>query len=195
MYYVYAYIRAKDGTPYYIGKGKNRRYKGRHPGISVPKDRSKIVFLEKNLTNIGACALERRYIRWYGRKDIGTGILYNKTDGGDGNPGAVHTSTWRKNHSEKMTGRKLSKSHVEKMKKFDKSYMKTEEYRKKMSEAKTGTVSKVKGRRGFPSNSMRVKTPYGTFSSLREAASHIGKAAVTIKAWVLSGKEGYELLN
>jgi hypothetical protein len=83
VYYVYAYLRASDNTPYYIGKGKGPRYKERH-SVSVPKDSSKIVFLETNLSNVGACALERRYIRWYGRKDMGTGILRNKTDGGEG---------------------------------------------------------------------------------------------------------------
>jgi hypothetical protein len=92
IYYVYAYLRLSDNTPYYIGKGKGTRYKDRH-SVSVPKDRSKIIFLETNLSNVGACALERRYIRWYGRKDTGNGILHNKTDGGEGVCGVKRSLT------------------------------------------------------------------------------------------------------
>jgi hypothetical protein len=84
IYYVYAYIRQNNNTPYYIGKGKSSRAFAPHGKIAVPKNKSKIVFLETNLSEVGAFALERRYIRWYGRKDLGTGILRNMSDGGDG---------------------------------------------------------------------------------------------------------------
>jgi hypothetical protein len=103
IYYVYAYVR-KDGTPYYVGKGKGKRAFEKH-NVPVPSDRSKIIFFETNLTEIGAFALERFYIRWYGRKDNGTGILRNLTDGGEGRSGGIHSDETRQKMSDAHRGK------------------------------------------------------------------------------------------
>jgi len=99
-YYVYAYLR-KNNTPYYIGKGLKNRAWCKYHSINLPKDKSKIVIMESNLTELGAYALERRYIKWYGRKDLGTGILRNMTDGGEGGYGKRLSEATKKKISEK----------------------------------------------------------------------------------------------
>lgn len=66
-------------------RGQGKRCIGKHTSVKVPKDRRYIVIIEANLTEVGAFAIERRLIKWWGKKTYNTGILQNLCDGGEGN--------------------------------------------------------------------------------------------------------------
>jgi hypothetical protein len=102
-FYTYAYLR-EDRTPYYIGKGKaNRVYAKHQKGISVPKDKLRIIYLKQNLTEEEAFKHEKYMIAVFGRKDLGTGILRNRSDGGEGPSGVVKSEELKRHLSEKMS--------------------------------------------------------------------------------------------
>ena len=87
MYYTYAYLRKTDKTPYYIGKGQKRRMFAEHlrgNGSFTPKDRGRIIILKYFVDEIEAYKHEMYMIAVLGRKDLGTGILINISDGGEG---------------------------------------------------------------------------------------------------------------
>jgi hypothetical protein len=82
-YYTYAYLR-EDGTPYYIGKGRNKRINSIHRGGLLPlPPMERRIFLKKNLTEEEAFEHEKYMIALFGRKDLGNGILLNMSEGGE----------------------------------------------------------------------------------------------------------------
>ena len=139
MYYTYAYLR-EDGTPYYIGKGEGKRaYRRRTQGINPPKDKSRILILKKNLTEEEAFKHEIYMIIVFGRKDLWTGILHNRTDGGEGasNPSPEtiekRVSNFRGIPRSEKIRKKISASH--------KGKVMSDESRKKMSENNRGETN------------------------------------------------------
>ena len=112
-FYTYAYLR-KDKTPYYIGKGQRDRAYSKDHSVFVPS-KERIIFLKKNLLEEEAFKHEIYMIAVFGRKDLGTGILHNKTDGGDGCSNISDIT--RKRMSESRKGKPLSQKHKEKLSK------------------------------------------------------------------------------
>ncbi len=145
QYYTYAYLR-EDRTPYYIGKGRgNRVYRRKKRDIKPPKDKSRIIFLKQNLTEQEAFKHEIYMIAVFGRKDLGTGILHNRTDGGEGASGLIHSEETKIKMSEARKGEKnhnYGKTHSEetkiKLSEAHKGRTHSEESRRNMSEAHKG---------------------------------------------------------
>jgi len=120
QYYVYIWLRAKDNTPYYVGKGStNRAFTYKSHGVNRPKEDKNIIIYNSE-SEADAFETEVALIWYYGRKDLGLGPLRNLTDGGEGGSGhrkghkdSVET---RKKKSESRKGIKYSSSTLQKMK-------------------------------------------------------------------------------
>ena len=155
-YYTYAYLR-EDKTPYYIGKGKEDRIYSKQKNIKPPKDKSRILYLKQNLTEEEAFKHEIYMIDVFGRKDLGTGILHNRTDGGEGssgcipseetkrklsevNKGKIVSEETRKKISETSKGKTLSEEHIKKISEANKGHAVSEETKRKLSEAHKGNT-------------------------------------------------------
>jgi hypothetical protein len=147
-YYTYAYLR-EDRTPYYIGKGKGHRayvnhHRKKRNCISIPQDKSRIIFLKQNLTEEEAFKHEIYMIAVFGRKDLGTGILRNKTNGGDGSSGAKRSEEFKRKISNANKGKILTQETKDKISKAHKGRQTwlgkklTEEHKRNCANAKYG---------------------------------------------------------
>jgi hypothetical protein len=153
-FYTYAYLR-EDKTPYYIGKGQTRRaYQQKGKPCRVPKDKIRIIFLKQNLTEAEAFKHEIYMIAVFGRKDIGTGILRNKSDGGQGTSGKIVSEETRKKLREINLGKKYSEETKAKLRKikggrnhplYGKKH--SEKTKKLISESRIGTKNPFYGRK------------------------------------------------
>lgn len=199
-YYTYAYLR-EDKTPYYIGKGRGRRISSTARKIKPPKDKSRIIFLKQNLTEAEAFKHEIYMIFVLGRKDLGTGILRNLTNGGDGASGAVISEEHKEKISLANRGRiksdkakrkigeahkgvPLSEEHKEKISEAMKGnthalgMVHTEESRRKMSEERKGKPSLKKGKPLSEDTRRKMSESHKgkTFTHLEEAKRKMSEA-------------------
>lgn len=166
LVYTYMWLR-EDGTPYYVGKGTGERAfrKG-----SPPRER---ILLELHESEADAFTAEKFLIAYYGRKDNGTGILRNLTDGGEGVSG-----------SEAHIGHFVSEDTKEKLsasaKQRDVSYLNTPALIAKRARTYCGSkLSEATRARQRAAQRLRRQTP------MSEATKASMRAA-----WVLRKKRG-----
>jgi hypothetical protein len=119
MAVVYRHIRLDKNETFYIGIGKTkeRAYKttSRNSYWKNIVDRTQysIEILFEDLSWEEAQKKEKELIELYGRKDIGTGILSNMTDGGDGLNNPSEETLVKMSQSHK--GKKLTVEHKHKI--------------------------------------------------------------------------------
>lgn len=152
MAYLYRHIRLDKNTPFYIGIGvdSNGDYRRAYSKANrnkywnnvVNKTQYEIEIIIDGITWDMACKKEVEFIKIYGRKDLGNGILVNMSEGGEGVTSLSKEAMDRRIASRKKnyivsdeTKRKLSESH--------KGYKPTEETRRKLSiKSKQNIISK-----------------------------------------------------
>lgn len=119
IYYVYILRHPDTMDPLYVGKGKrdrvydhfNSKTKRTHLKnklAKVERETTRPVMIEFFAVNVNeqlAFEVEQGLILQYGRRDIGTGTLYNQTDGGDGASGAIRSAETRARMAE--AGRRM----------------------------------------------------------------------------------------
>ena len=178
-YYTYAYLR-EDGTPYYVGKGKGGRlfakHKRRKNNIIPLPPKNRIVILKKFKNENEAFKHEKYIIYVLGRKNIGTGILINLTDGGEGVSGYKFSEESKRKQSISHTGKKRGTP--------------TEETKEKIRKSNLGKTPWNKGLK-FP-NSIDKNTR----KKMRE--SHLGKkrSKETIEKVIKSRcKKNYKIIS
>lgn len=164
QFYVYIWLRAKDGTfpagtPYYVGKGFHHRANrergpANHLRLLLPCE-----------TEQAAFDCERIMIRQLGRIDSGTGMLRNRTDGGEGATGRVYKHT-------PETRAKIGAAH--------KGRKRPDETRRKMSIAMQGNTSSLGCKRSQEtrakmSASAKTKPLVSEETRLKISAAHKGR--------------------
>jgi hypothetical protein len=190
-YYVYGHYTEDTNELFYVGKGKGDRHKqlsNKRRNLLwqniTKKHGVKVEILYENLTEEEAFKIEIDLIKKYGRRDLGTGILANLTDGGEGSSGVKTvgrplTESEKEHLSKLLKGKKKPPRTEEHSKKISKAKMGikigsfTEEHRKKLSAAKKGkTLSKEHRKKLSAAKKGKVRGPHSEEHRKKISESH-----------------------
>jgi NUMOD3 motif len=186
-FYAYLWLR-EDGTPYYAGKGcENRAFVQENHYCPLPKSRDRVLIFAR-ASETEAFETEAELIRNWGRKDLGTGVLRNLTDGGDGSSGYKHTEEALQKMSAVHAGKHHSPATEFKVghpspRRGKAGYKATEEHRRKMSIAQ-------RGHRNYSTAAGIEKMRQAKIGSKASAETRQRMSASGKKAWLKCKAQG-----
>jgi hypothetical protein len=196
MFYTYMWLR-EDGTPYYVGKGFGRRaFRTHWSGTKMrPAPAEDKIVLYPAESEAEAFELEIALIWYYGRKDLGTGILRNLTDGGDGPTGQVFSASARRKIGLSKVGntyrrgstqtaescRKNSEAHIGKT--YAQGHVVSPETRRVLSEKNIGHIVSEE-----TINKLRISHKGVPWSAARRAALQTALAGNVTFNYIVVGK-------
>lgn len=155
-WYVYRHIRLDKNEPFYIGIGCKKNYLRAYQinpssrnniwNKIFNKTKIEIEIIFENLNKKQASEKEKEFIKLYGRKDLGSGILCNMTDGGEGISNYVMSEDVKLKISEGNKGKPKPKpdNFSQKMSEIVKGSVRTQESKLKQSITTKKTLSKIK---------------------------------------------------
>lgn len=153
----YTYVwRDSAGVPFYVGKGKGKRSRS----TTNRSKEFKQVYAQGGCTveivdwfihESQAHAHEVELIERYGRRDIATGSLVNKTDGGEGASGIILTRSaeMRAKISASLTGKTLSEETRAKMSAASRGRPKSAKHRANISAGKSNPSTEKRERQSI----------------------------------------------
>lgn len=186
MAIVYRHRRLDTNSIFYVGISKSNKYRpyskhnrSKHWLNIINKTEYIVEIIYSNISYDDAKELEILLISEYGRHDLGSGLLVNLTDGGEGTSNYVKTIEECKHHSEvlkkkyKGSGNPFyGKKHTEETKNF------ISEYQKQYFTYEDGDYSRItKKKYNDSTNNKRSKKVINirtniVFNNLREASEY-----------------------
>lgn len=222
-YYTYLYIDPKNNSPIYVGKGQDKRAWSHFTITSNPRLTNTLkkriqegFIIEPSLTYYpsekAAYSAEIFWIAVYGREDLKTGTLFNRTPGGDAPPsgkGRKRTEAWIEAHripatEEKKAKQRLSmKGRYKGRPAYNKGIPCSEEKKKKISETALAAnriswnkdipmYDRTKSKLSESKTKYQFNTPNGIFNIKREMVLAFPEFTIAqLDYYVLHNKNGF----
>lgn len=187
--YLYQHRRLDTNQIFYVGIGKKRRAystknRNNHWNNIVNKTNYTVEIISTNLTWQEACQKEIELINFYGRKDLGTGILVNMTNGGEGGFGVIVSDETKAKISNALKGKIVSDNTKLKLSTSAKERQYSEEYKTKCKlRSKSINISKeTREKMAISKSCIILNTNTGIYYlGFKEAAQSCNKNKETLR--------------